>query len=403
MFFPRRRHQGGTAAPGHQDLYQQIRSASNRLDQTTVGVFNQIKQLGDGNVRLARSFEQLVTDMREIGARVRTMDEQASTALASARRGHEALDATTGGMDAIEASFTEMTTALGVITEIATRTNLLALNATVEAARAGDAGRGFAVVAAEVKELANRSGAAATEILRLMEACTRQVAAGRDGTRRAETTFGELESAIESTAGSTRDVHGAVDEAIHAVERDAAITREQMTATLKLETGALDLNSMARVLAMLTDESLEFLRWDGDLCLGVPAMDQQHEGLVLLLNDLYRAYRAGSDTRETAGILQGLTDYTVEHFRDEEAHMGRLGYPGLDAHKRQHAEFLAKVQEFGRRVHAGQRDALLDMVLYLRTWLVRHIQGSDAAYARYRPGAQDRRGGRSADVPALTA
>ncbi|HOX25486.1 MAG TPA: bacteriohemerythrin [Candidatus Krumholzibacteria bacterium] len=387
-----RRHKPGTGAgaPRHQELYGQVRTASNRLDRTTVEVFNQIKRLSAGNGRLTRSFDHLAAEMREIGERVRAMDEQSATVLDSARRGHEALDATAGGMDAIDASFSEMTAALGVITEIATRTNLLALNATVEAARAGEAGRGFAVVAAEVKELATRSGGAATEILRLMDACARQVAAGRDGTRRAESTFGELEAAIEGTTGSTQTVRGAVEAAIQAVERDTDITREQRKSALRLEIDALELNSMARVLAMLTDPSLEFLRWDGDLNIGVPAMDQQHQRAVALLNDLYRAYR-DEDVQAAASSSRELVDDLANHFRDEELHMARLGYPSLEAHQRQHAEFLGEIQTLQRRCQSGQRDDLLDLVLYLRSWLVRHIQAVDAAYARYRPAPQDRR------------
>ncbi len=386
MIFRRRRSSDSDTNTSHRDLYQQVRGASQRLDKTTVDVFNQIKDLGDGNVRLAKSFEQLNANMRDIGERVRQMDSQAATARESASRGHEALDATSAGMDAIEASFSEMSRALGVIAEIATRTNLLALNATVEAARAGDAGRGFAVVAAEVKELANRSGEAATEIVRLMDECTRQIAAGREGTGRAESTFCDLETAITATAESTRNVHGAVDGAVKDVEHDAGITREQMRSTLRLEDNALDLNSMARVLAMLTDDSLTFLRWDGDLALGVASMDKQHHGLVELVNRLYDAYRQDNG-REAAGpVLAGLVDYTVRHFRAEEEYMVRQGFPGLRDHQQLHADLLARVDGFRRRHAAGQPEVVLDLLLFLRTWLVRHIQGADAEYAAYRSG-----------------
>jgi hemerythrin-like metal-binding protein len=386
MFFRRRKGCQRTDADQRRDLYVQVRSASQRLDKTTVDVFNQIRQLGDGNVRLARSFEQLTQEMHSIGERVRQMDAQAAAARESAHRGHEALDATSGGMDAIEASFAEMAKALGIISEIATRTNLLALNATVEAARAGDAGRGFAVVAAEVKELASRSGEAATEIVRLMHECRRQIASGREGTERAESTFGELEAAIAETAASTREVHTAVDGAVRDVEHDAAITREQMRSTLHLEDDALDLNSMARILAMLTDDSLAFLRWDGDLDLGIRSMDQQHCRLVAMVNALYDAHRGRDGAQDVASALAGLSDRFSRHFRSEEEYMAQQGFPGLEEHRRLHAGFTARLQDSRRRHAAGETDVVLDLVLFLRTWLVRHIQGSDAEYAAHRAG-----------------
>lgn len=379
----RKRDRSRPTAPGGDQLFQQVQLASSRLDATSVEVFNQVRQLGDDNVALAASLDSLAQKMQDVGTLATSMDEQAGLARTNARQGHDALRTTVSGMDQVEASFSEMTQALGVISEIAMRTNLLALNATVEAARAGEAGRGFAVVAAEVKELASRSAEAATEIVGLMEACRSQISSGREGTHQAETIFGELESSIERTAEHALEMHDAVDAAVADVQHDASITRHQSQANLKLEDSALDLNSMARVLAMLTDHGLEFLRWDRDLQLGVPAMDHQHEQLVLMLNQLYGAYRDGHDQAAVASVLDGLASYTTQHFRDEEAYMQQIGFPGLDEHRQVHQKLLAQVTNLRNRYASGQTDLVLDLLLFLRRWLVRHIQGTDREYAQH--------------------
>jgi len=81
-----------------------------------------------------------------------------------AEKGGEIVGATINAMTEISNSSKKVADIIGVIDEIAFQTNLLALNAAVEAARAGDQGRGFAVVASEVRNLAQRSAAAAKEM-----------------------------------------------------------------------------------------------------------------------------------------------------------------------------------------------------------------------------------------------
>ena len=133
----------------------------------------------------AASLEETAAALDEITATVKHTSQSAahartvvSSAKADAARSGEVVGRAVRAMTAIETSSREISQIIGVIDEIAFQTSLLALNAGVEAARAGDAGRGFAVVASEVRGLAQRSADAAKEIKALISTSTTQVQEG---------------------------------------------------------------------------------------------------------------------------------------------------------------------------------------------------------------------------------
>ena len=103
---------------------------------------------------------------------------QATRVRSVADNGAKAMAEAVQSVEAIQNSTQRMNEIIGVIDDLAFQTNILALNATVEAARAGDAGRGFAVVASEVRSLAQRSAESAKEIRQLIGASSELVTTG---------------------------------------------------------------------------------------------------------------------------------------------------------------------------------------------------------------------------------
>jgi methyl-accepting chemotaxis protein len=157
----------------------------------------------------ASALQGLTTVVRQNEKNAAQATELAASAAAVARSGGEAVARVTTTMGAINDSSRKIIDIIDVIDGIAFQTNLLALNAAVEAARAGSHGRGFAVVAAEVRALAQRSGAAAQEIKHLINSSVTQVGQGNQQAGAAGVTMKEIVEVVEHVAALMRDIAGA--------------------------------------------------------------------------------------------------------------------------------------------------------------------------------------------------
>jgi methyl-accepting chemotaxis protein len=120
--------------------------------------------------QISRSVETVSAGSEEMGASIREISQNATEAARVASDAVAITASTSATMNKLGESSAEIGNVIKVITSIAEQTNLLALNATIEAARAGEAGKGFAVVASEVKDLAQETARATEDISRRVEA-----------------------------------------------------------------------------------------------------------------------------------------------------------------------------------------------------------------------------------------
>ena len=127
----------------------------------------------------AAAIEEITSNIQANNSNVQKMSKYASEVTTSSQRGQELANQTTTAMDEINTEVTAIHEAITVIDQIAFQTNILSLNAAVEAATAGEAGKGFAVVAQEVRNLAARSAEAANEIKALVENATVKANSGK--------------------------------------------------------------------------------------------------------------------------------------------------------------------------------------------------------------------------------
>jgi methyl-accepting chemotaxis protein len=164
------------------------------------------------SVKLENSIDQLETitiTIKSTTENALRMEEYANNVSNSVDKGIQLAEQTTTEMDEIVSQVSDINEAITIIDQIAFQTNILSLNAAVEAATAGEAGKGFAVVAQEVRSLANRSADAAKEIKKLVESATMKANSGKIISDSMQDGYHELNKHIASTITLIKDVTNA--------------------------------------------------------------------------------------------------------------------------------------------------------------------------------------------------
>jgi len=168
------------------EILAMIMNTGSSLNKSTQTLSTASNSLSESSNRQAASLEETAAALEEITANIRSntqttveMADLASDVTKAANTGHEFANKTANAMENINNQISSINEAIEVIDQIAFQTNILSLNAAVEAATAGEAGKGFAVVAQEVRNLASRSAEAAKEIKTLVENATAKANEGK--------------------------------------------------------------------------------------------------------------------------------------------------------------------------------------------------------------------------------
>jgi len=294
---------------------------------------------------------------------------------------------------------------VGTIEDIADQTNLLALNAAIEAARAGEQGRGFAVVADEVRALAERTTKATREIGQMIKAIQQET---KTAVTAMEEGVAEVESGTVEATRSGEALRNIQDEinALHMQVQQIATAAEEQTATTseisnnihsitevaqntvegarRTSVAAQHLSRLSAELERLVgqfklSETGKLINWSRSYSVGVSQMDSEHQRLIDIINKLYSAMRSGRSNDAVGTILDELIDYTKTHFAHEEKLMQESGYAGFDEQKRSHVALVSQIVEIQQKYRAGT--ALGQEVMsFLKDWLINHIQGLDKKY-----------------------
>lgn len=292
--------------------------------------------------------------------------------------------------------------------------NLLALNAAIEAARAGEAGRGFAVVADEVRHLATRTQQATVEIRQRIELLQQGTSNSVETMNNTAQISGQAVQQAEAAGERLNDIVLAVGriadmnvqiataaEEQSYVAQETAQNVEQIAAVIRTATDdarksyrfsqQVSLNSEeAKMLASqfkVTYESTldsldhnEVVRWSDAFRVGIAEVDNQHLGLFNSMNKLYHGIINEMAPEQVQARLNELVLLAKKHLEDEESLMLRANYSDLNAHKQVHVKLLSDMDNLLRRFANKEAGSDMELLFFLKNWLVDHIFRVDKRY-----------------------
>ncbi|WP_375723209.1 HAMP domain-containing methyl-accepting chemotaxis protein [Arcobacter sp. KX21116] len=230
----------GIKLVGHNtsEILAMIMNTGDSLNENTQTLSDAASNLSKSSNKQAASLEETAAALEQITSNIKGTNEAAAKmkqlsqqVTASAKNGEDLANQTAHSMEDINKQVSSINEAIEIIDQIAFQTNILSLNAAVEAATAGEAGKGFAVVAQEVRNLASRSAEAAKEIKDIVEAASMKAKGGQEISSKMIEGYNELNQNITDTIIMIDNVSNAAKEQEGGIRQinDAVTTLDQVT------------------------------------------------------------------------------------------------------------------------------------------------------------------------------
>ncbi|MCX8069707.1 MAG: bacteriohemerythrin, partial [Thermodesulfovibrionales bacterium] len=407
------------------DVASSVAIVQKSSTKTTEGAKNQSLQAA----QIATAAEEMSQTITDIARNASGATESAQGAMEMAYKGKEISDGAVSTVNSVYNSTLELSSMVDnlnksaseigeivtVIKDIADQTNLLALNAAIEAARAGEQGRGFAVVADEVRKLAERTIRATSEITskiqtvqnesiqttKSMGDASREVSKATDYIRQVGDSLDHIVESVQRVTGEITQIATAVDEQAIAseevtknIEKTSNISREMesmaqdvmdqidklygITEALKITAAGFKISS-----ADTMKGTGQFIEWSDVFKVNINKIDEQHRELFRLINGLYDAWKGKKSKDTILSLLNGLINYTATHFKTEEDYFQQYGYPETSTHMEAHKALVKQALELKEKFEKGQISIDIETMNFLKNWLNNHILKIDKKYSNY--------------------
>jgi hemerythrin-like metal-binding protein len=428
-------------------IQQQVVTQSSAIDATSDAIENitgninnlskEIDIQSDSVSQSSLAIEQMLTNIDSVTNISRTNSENVVHLTDASEAGRKSLQAVAGDIQEIARESEGLLEIIAVLENIASQTNLLSMNAAIEAAHAGEAGKGFAVVAGEIRKLAENSASqsktigtvlkkmrdsmtkisnATGEVLAKFEVIDTDIkivtnheeqirSAMEEQSKGSRKILDALEKLNEVTLNVKNDSHEMLNESKEIINQGknlkhvtAEITQgmnEMAFRSGEVNASVNHVNSISRksksnitiLKEAITNFNIEHKHylWNNSYLIGVQKIDEQHKQLFATVNGLIDAIEHGAGKDELKKTLDFLIDYTVNHFNEEEEIQRNCGYPNYTHHHKIHELFKVTAVELAiKAMNAGHTDTLVKEVKRkIGDWLITHVTSEDARIGKF--------------------